>query len=141
MEIGEEGIREILEGIGLALVRKNHVMRRPDGSAEREVDLVFTYGNHTFVIEVSSNAQPDARRTKRRRLGEWRTGDLLARLSAELGIPATNAAHVVYFDLAGHASVDPAVHDWGVVLGGTHLEMLLDEDADGLAAFLYWNGL
>lgn len=139
--MSEEGVREILENIGLALVRKNHVMRRPDGSAEREVDMVFTHGNHTFVIEVSANAQPDARRIKRKKLAEMATGSLFARLSAELGLPAANAPHFVYFDLAGHASADPGIHDWGVVLGETHVEMIMDEGGDGLAAFLDLNGL
>jgi len=139
--LAEGAVEEVLRGIGLTLVAKNHVMRRPDGTAEGEVDLVFTYANHTFVIEVSANAQSDARRIKRKRLREWVAGGRLADLSSELGLPAANAIRTVYVDLSGHVGMAPGALDGGTVLGEFHMAMLVEEPEGGLENFLCWTVL
>ena len=137
----DDDVRDVLEQIGLILVARNHPMLRSDGSLEGEVDLVFTFEGHTFVIEVSANAQSDARRIKRKRLREWVAGGRLADLSSELGLPAANAIHAIYVDLSGHTSEEPGVFDGGIVLGTMQMDELMQDTESGMDAFLYWNGI
>ncbi|MDD9802724.1 MAG: hypothetical protein OXU53_09250 [Deltaproteobacteria bacterium] len=135
----EEDVRDVLEQIGLTLVAKNHPVLRLDGSLEGEIDLVFTFEGHTFVIEVSANAQHDARRIKRKRLREWGKEGRLAGMCSELGLPATNAIHAIYVDLSGHTSEEPGVFDGGIVLGEMQMDELMQDTESGLDDFLYWN--
>lgn len=142
MILSEGAVGDVLRGIGLVPVAKNHVMYRPDGTAEGEIDLVFTYGNHTFVVEVSANVQDDARRIKRKKLREWLAGGRLAAMSSELGLPAANAIRTVYVDLSGHVGMELGTLDGGIVLGEFHMAMLIEAmEEGGLEHFLYWNGI
>lgn len=140
----EDYVREVLGHIGLDLARGNYTLCRPDGSAECEVDLVYTHKGCTFVIEVSANAQRDARRRKRKAIGEWSDGDSFARLSSALGLPASNTLRAVYVDLSWHVEEgeDPTTINGGLVLGDAHMEELEAGPPErGLSVFLEWNGL
>jgi len=134
----EEDVRDALEQIGLALMAKNHHLRRPDGTAEGEIDLVFACEGYTFVIEVSTNAQRDAQRAKRKKLRELAAKGRLAGLSSELGLPETNAIRLVYVDLSGLGSEEPPTLDGVTVLGAGHVDELMQDTDEGLDAFLHW---
>ena len=140
----EDYVRGVLGQIGLDLVKSNYTLCRPDGSAECEVDLVYTHKGCTFVIEVSANAQRDARRRKRKAIGEWSDGDSFARLSSALGLPVSNTLRAVYVDLSWHVEggEDPSTINGGLVLGDAHMEELEAGPPDrSLSVFLEWNGL
>lgn len=140
--LAEAYVMEALGRIGLVLVAKNHVMHRPDGTIEGEVDLVYTLRNYTFVIEVSANTQDEARRIKRKKLREWHGGDLFARLSAGLGLPASNELRTVYVDMSWSVNPDEDIADFngGAVLGSGHIEGLGAESPEmGQAMLLEWS--
>lgn len=142
--MGEDYVREALGHIGLPFVARNHLMHRPDGSIEGEVDLVCTFKGCTFVMEVSASRQRDARRIKRKKLREWHAGDPFARLSSALGLPASNRLCAVYVDLSRPAKGggEPGDFNGGIAMGDEHIKKLLSESPGrGLSAFLSWNGI
>lgn len=134
----EEDARDALDQAGLALVAKNRPLRRPDGTVEGEIDLVFTLEGYTFVIEVSTNAQRDTKREKRKKLRELAASGRLAAMSSELGLPESNALRLVYIDLSELGSEDLPVLDGITMLGAGNMDELMQDPEDGLEAFLHW---
>jgi len=144
MSAGEDHVKDALDYTGLALVARNHVLRGPDGSIEGEADLVYAFGENAFVIEVSTNAQPDAQRIKRKNLRKLHTGDLFARLSSSLGLPASRRPCAVYVNLSWEVQEgeEPKDLDGVMVLGDAHVDELLSGPPQrGLSVFLEWNGI
>ncbi len=136
----------VLSEMGLHFVKANHILHRKDGSEETEIDLVFTHFNLTFIIEVSENAQNDARRLKRKDLRTWRERGLAERISTELGLPRSNHICVVYISPTSEDSSVPDMGDDVVLLNWDHvgeLEVYVGEDEHeyGLEAFVKWCGM
>ena len=138
----EAEVGDLLTGIGLHLEKTNYILYRGDSSEETEIDLVLTYRNATFIIEVTINAQKDARRRKRKALRTWETRGLTERVSTEIGLPRSNHTRIVYASLATEGQEDPELYNDIVLMHGNHVKHLEGMKLDrALDRFIKWCGL
>ncbi len=141
----EDEVGGLLERIGLDLVKANHILYRKDGSEEAEIDLVFSLGNATFIVEVTESAQEETRRKKRKELREWTGRGMIGRISGELGLRSDNHTRIVYVSLATEGRVRPVIDGNVVLLHSDHMKDLSDcVDADpwhALEIFVEFCGL
>lgn len=96
----EKKVAKFLVEIGLEFVAANSMFYDELRKPTNELDLIFTYEKHTFVIEVSDNAQKDARREKRKNLAEWAIKKNWQRLAEKHELNQQNSVYLVYIDLS-----------------------------------------
>ena len=126
----EGKVSNLLTGIGLHLVSRSHTVHRNDGSMMVGIDLVLTYGNATFIVEITENAQEDVRRRKYKMLREWLERGVVDDIVSDLKLPPGNYMRIVYISLATK-SQEPVMDGKIVSLHYNHMMELVKSINEG----------
>ena len=129
----EDEVEDMLTRMGLNLVKANHILYREDRSEEAEIDLVFSLGNATFIVEVTESAQEETRRKKRKELREWTERGVVERITRDLRLPPDNHTRIVYMSLATKDQGLPVIDGNVVLFHSDHmrdLSVCVDDDPD-----------
>lgn len=96
----ERQVAEFLDKIGLKFVAANSKFYDNVHIPTGEIDLIFTYKNVIFVIEVSIRADSEGRRKRRKKLREWDNKAERTRLAEKHELDKRDTMYMVYIDLS-----------------------------------------